>query len=69
MFLDELFVNAVFNEVCNEFLFRDYRRVVLGYDRGIDNIVKSFLDKVGNCLSRNLGVCFEEWVDFRFQKI
>ena len=69
MFLDELFVNAVCNEGVNEFLFRDDNRVVLGYDRGIDNIVRDFRDKVGNGFFRDLGVCFEERVDFRFQKI
>ena len=69
MFLDELFVNAVCNEGVNEFLFRYDHHVVLGYDRGIYNIVGDFRDKVGNGLFRDLGVCFEERVDFLFQKI
>lgn len=69
MFLDELFVNAVFNEGCNEFLSRYDFRVVLGYDMCIDNIVRDFRDKVRKGLFRDMGVCFEERVDFLFQKI
>ena len=69
MFIDELAVNANINEGCNEFLSRYDFHVVLGYDMCIDNIVGDFRDKVGNCLFRDIGGCFEERVDFLFQKI
>jgi hypothetical protein len=61
MLVYELAVNPLDNEGFNEFL--------TGYDRGIDNIVRDFRDKVGNGLFRDMGVSFEERVDFRFQKI